>query len=68
MVDQQRSAANNVPVTGKIGKAAPTATIGAGTAPLTGPLEDDRMTPTSMHDPLPLDDYEPSPDVGETED
>jgi hypothetical protein len=50
--------AANVPISGKIGKAAPTARSGSGSGPLTGPVEDDRASDSeSMHDPLPPPHY-----------
>jgi hypothetical protein len=43
----------NVPISGKIGKAAPTAKSGSSSGPETGPLADDRASGESMHDPMP---------------
>jgi hypothetical protein len=44
----------NVPITGKIGKAAPTAKSGSPSGPLTGPPEDVRASESeSMHDLMP---------------
>jgi len=62
----QTGSTSNVPLPkGKIfGKTIPTATSGASTAPLTGPMEDDRMTPTDMRDPIPFD-YDPAEEVAE---
>jgi hypothetical protein len=47
--------AANVPIEGKIGKAAPTARSGSGSGPLTGPMEDDAPPAgsESMHDLMP---------------
>ena len=43
----------NVPISGKIGKAAPTARSGSSSGPLTGPPSDSVASGESMHDPMP---------------
>jgi hypothetical protein len=43
----------NVPITGKIGVAAPDAHSGSSSGPLCGPPDDAKASGESMHDPMP---------------
>jgi hypothetical protein len=59
-MDKERSGGSNVPVEGKIGRAAPTASSGGSVK--TGPHEDDAMEKTGMHEDIPFEKLEPVED------
>jgi len=58
----RRTGGANVPIEGKIGRAAPTASSGGGV--LTGAHMDDRMPATGMDEDIPFETIEPVEDSG----